>query len=188
MANFLFNIEFSSKADLNRTLVSNIGRVIVKKLAVKFEGNEVLSIDDFDIFACYRDLWKTDSEKRAVNAVRQGIVHSGSCTENCMKLQINAKDKSAPNSQDDAIAKAYGNKFTIPLNFEMLESLIPYYQLGLRNHLCYEITFSEYGKVNIASGHATTPNAKYELKDIALEYEIVTQPDLASPISTEYQK
>ena len=45
-------------------LVSNIGRTIVKKLAVKFEGNEILSVDDFDIFACYQDLWKTRPEKR----------------------------------------------------------------------------------------------------------------------------
>ena len=44
--------------------MSNIGRAIVKKLAVKFEGNEILSVDDFDIFACYPDLWKTKSEKR----------------------------------------------------------------------------------------------------------------------------
>ena len=29
--------------------MSNIGRAIVKKLAVKFEGNEILSVDDFDI-------------------------------------------------------------------------------------------------------------------------------------------
>ena len=62
--NLSFNIEFISTADLNRTLVSNIGRAIVKKLAVKFEGNEILSIQDFDMFACYRDLWKTRSEKR----------------------------------------------------------------------------------------------------------------------------
>ena len=26
-------------------LVSNIGRAIIKKLAVKFEGNEILSVD-----------------------------------------------------------------------------------------------------------------------------------------------
>ena len=49
---------------LNRTLVSNIGRAIIKKLAVKFEGNEILSIDDYDLLVCYRDLWKTKSEKR----------------------------------------------------------------------------------------------------------------------------
>ena len=52
-ANLSFNIELSSSADTKRTLVSNIGRAIIKKLAVKFEGNEILSIDNFDIFACY---------------------------------------------------------------------------------------------------------------------------------------
>ena len=63
-ANLSFIIELSSTVDANRTLVSNIGRTIIKKLAVKFEWNEILSIEDFDIFACYRDLWKTASEKR----------------------------------------------------------------------------------------------------------------------------
>ena len=37
-ANLSFNIELSSMADPIRTLVSYIGRVIVKKLSVKFEG------------------------------------------------------------------------------------------------------------------------------------------------------
>ena len=64
MANLSFNIELTSTIDANRTLVSNIGRAIMKKLAVKFEGKEIMSIDDYDIFACYRDLWKTKSEKR----------------------------------------------------------------------------------------------------------------------------
>ena len=63
-ANFSFNIELSSTIDANRTLESNIGRAIIKKLAVKFEGNEILSIDDFEIFICYQDLWKTKSKKR----------------------------------------------------------------------------------------------------------------------------
>ena len=53
MANLSFNIELTSAVDANRTLVSNIGRAIVKKLAVKFEGNEIMSVDDFDVFACY---------------------------------------------------------------------------------------------------------------------------------------
>ena len=62
--NLSFNIELSSAADPTRMLVSNIGRAIIKKLAAKFEANEILSIDDFEIFACYRNLWKTRSEKR----------------------------------------------------------------------------------------------------------------------------
>ena len=44
MVNLSFHIELTSTIDLNRTLVSNIGRAIIKKLAVKFEGNEILSI------------------------------------------------------------------------------------------------------------------------------------------------
>ena len=144
-ANLSFNTELSSTTDANRTPVSNIGRAIIKKLAVKFEGNEISSVDDFDIFACYRDLWKTKSEKR--NAIRQGIVSSGSCTNNCMKLRINAGDKNAGNAQDKAIADAYGNKFIMPLDFEMLDSAAPYYQAGLGNRLCYEITFNDYNRV-----------------------------------------
>ena len=142
MANLSFNIELTSTVDANRTLVSNIGRAIVKKLAVKFEGNEIMSVDDFDVFACFQDLWKTKSEKR--NAIQQGIISNDGCTENCIKLGINAGDKNAGNAQDKAIADAYRNKFIIPLDFEMLDSAAPYYQAGLGNRLCYELTFNDY--------------------------------------------
>ena len=139
--------------------MSNIGRAVIKKLAVKFEGNEILSIDGFDILACYQDLWKTRSEKR--NAVRQGIISSDSCTENCIKLRIGAGDKSTSNKQDNAIFDAYGNKFIIPFDFEMLDSSAPYYQAGLRNRLCYEIMFNDYNQVTKSA--AASPEAKYEI-------------------------
>ena len=111
-ANLSFNTELSSTTDLNRTLVSNIGRAIMKKLAVKFEGNEIMSVDNYDIFACYQDPWKTKSEKK--NAICQGIISTDGFTVNCMKLKINAKDKSALVTQDKAFADAYVNKFIIP--------------------------------------------------------------------------
>ena len=177
-----FNIELTSTADQNRTLVSNIGRAIVQKLAVKFEGKEILCIDDFDIFACYRDLWKTASEKK--NAVCQGIISTdGDLTLSCMKLRVNAGDKSTTPAKDNAIAEAYGNKFIIPLDFEMLESVMPYYQVGLGNRLCYEITTNYYNRVINSSKN----DATYKITDISLEYEIVTQPNLARHISDEYQ-
>ena len=58
-------------------------------------------------------------------------------------MRINAGDKNPSNAQDKAIADAYGNKFIIPLDFEMLDSAAPYYQVGLGNRLCYELTFTE---------------------------------------------
>ena len=145
MANLIFNIELTSDIDANRTLVSNIGRAIIKKLAVKFEANKIMSVDDFDVFACYRDLWKTKSEKR--NAIRQGIISNDGCMENCIKLRINAGDKNASNAQDKATADVYGNKFITPLDFEMLDSAVPYYQAGLENRLCYELTFNDSNRV-----------------------------------------
>ena len=180
-ANLSFNIELTSTADPNRTLVSNIGRAIIQKLAVKFEGEDILCIDDFDIFACYRDLWKTKSVKK--NAVRQGISTDGDLTLNCMKLRINAGDKSTAPPKDNAIAEAYGNKFIIPLDFEMLESVMPYYQVGLRNRLCYKIMTNYYNQVI----NSMKTDAMYKITDISLEYEIVTQPNLMRHISDEYQ-
>ena len=47
--------------------MSNIGRAILKKLAVKFEGNEIMSVYNYDIFTCYRDLWKTKSVYEVYN-------------------------------------------------------------------------------------------------------------------------
>ena len=103
-----------------------------------------------------------------------------------MRLRINTADKSATPAEDKAIADAYGNKFIIPLGFEMLDSSAPYYQAGLGNRLCYEITFNNYNRV--INSAVASPDAKYKMKDISLEYEIVTQPDLARSIADEYQK
>ena len=172
-ANLSFNIELTSTVDQNRTLVSNIRRAIVKKLAVKFEGNDIMSIDDFDVLTCYQDLWKTKSEKR--NAIGQGIISNDGCTENCIKLRINAGNKDATNAQDKAIADAYGNRFIIPLDFEMLDSAAPYYQAGLGNRLCYELTFNDYNRVTKSGvSSSKVPDVKYKITDISLEYEIAT--------------
>ena len=56
MTNLSFNIELTSTVDANRTLVSNIGRAIIKKLAVKFEGNEIMSVDDFSVCMLLRSM------------------------------------------------------------------------------------------------------------------------------------
>ena len=108
--------------------------------------------------------------------------------ENCIKLRINAVDKSTSNAQYKAIADAYGNKFIIPLDFEMLDSAAPYYQAGLGNRLCYELTSNNYNRVT-KSGVSSpkVPDAKYKVTGISLEYEIATQPDLARSIRSEYE-
>ena len=71
MANLSFNIELTNT---NRTLVKNIGRAIVKKLAVKFEGNEIMSVDNFDVFDVL-DLVENFSDKWLAFLWEQTVPH-----------------------------------------------------------------------------------------------------------------
>ena len=52
-----FNISLLG-TDVNRTLVKNLGRNIIRKLIVKLEGNEIISINDYDILYSYYECWK----------------------------------------------------------------------------------------------------------------------------------
>ena len=105
-----------------------------------------------------------------------------------MRLRINAGDKNSTIGQGYAIAKAYGDKFIFSLEFEMLDSAMPYYQAGLGNRLCYKITFNKYGKfINASLEQTPSSDATCKITDITLEYEVVTQPDLTSRIATKHQ-
>ena len=68
-----FNISLSG-TDADRTLVGNLGRNVIRKLVVKLEGNEIISIDDYDILYSYYDCWKSTTER--LSAVFQGIVEA----------------------------------------------------------------------------------------------------------------
>ena len=78
-----FNTSLSG-TDVNRTLVKSLCSNIVRKLVVKLEGDEIISVDDYDILYSYHDGWKSTTERR--NAVFQGIVEVGGQTENAIKL------------------------------------------------------------------------------------------------------
>ena len=134
------------------------------------------------------EIYGKQSQKREMLSVKVLIISNDGCTENCIKLKINAGNKDATNAQDKAIADAYRNKFIILLDFEMLDSAAPYYQAGLGNRLCYELTFNDYNRVT-KSGVSSpkVPDARYKITHISLEYEIATQPDLARSIRSEYQ-
>ena len=95
-----FNISLVG-TDVNRTLVGNLGRNIIRKLVVKLEGNEIISTDDYDILYSFYDCWKCTNER--LNAVFQGIVEADGQTENAIKHRINSGDK-ANNAKDQTVA------------------------------------------------------------------------------------
>ena len=175
-----FNITLAG-TDVNRTLVGNLGGNIIRKLVVKLEGNEIISIDDYDILYSYYDCWKCKTER--LNAVFQGIVETDGQTENAIKHRINATDK-ANNAKDQTVASIYDNRFCIPLDFEILESNLPLYQHGLGSHLTYELTFADYSDVI----KSTDSDATYTISNISLEFDTIINSSLASQIRTEYMK
>ena len=175
-----FNISLVG-TDVNRTLVGNLGRNTIRKLVVKLEGNEIISIDDYDVLYSYYDCWKCTTER--LNAVFQGIVEAEGQTENAIKHWINAGDK-ANDAKDQTVASMYDNRFCIPLDFEILESSLPLYQYGLGSPLTYELTFANYSNVI----KAMNPNATYTISNINLEFDTVINASLASQIRTEYMK
>ena len=175
-----FNITLVG-TDVNRTLVENLGRNIIRKLVVKLEGNEITSTDNYDVLYSYYDCWKTVTER--CNAIFQGIVEAEGQTENAIKHQINATDK-ASNAKDQTVASIYDNRFCIPLDFEILEASFPLYQYGLGSHLTYELTFADYSHVI----KSMDPDATYTISNISLEFDTIINASLASQIRTKYMK
>ena len=165
--------------DVYRTLVKNLGRNIIRKLIVKLEGNEIISIDDYDILFSYYDCWKTKTER--LNPVFQGIVEADGQSENAIKHRINATNKTN-DAKDQTVASIYDNRFCIPLDFE---SSLPFCQYGLGSHLTYELTFADYSDVI----KATDSDATYTISNISLEFDTVINASLASQIRTRiYEK
>ena len=115
-ARLAFTIALDSE-DANRTVVQNLGRAIVKKLSIKISGNEVMSIDDCDVFHCYNDLWKTAPER--ANGHYQGI--DASDNRNTTWIRVSAGNGDSRVVADKAIADAFGDRFITPLDFELLE-------------------------------------------------------------------
>ena len=134
-ARLAFTIMLSSE-DANRTMVQNLGRAIDKKSTIKISGNEVMSIDDSDVFHCYNDLWKIAPE--TANCHYQGIDASDS--RNTTRIRVGAGNRDSSVAADKAIADVFGDRFLTPLDFELLESHMPFYQSTLGDRPEYELT------------------------------------------------
>eukprot|EP00061_Rhincodon_typus_P018089 g47112.t1 len=178
-ARLAFTITLHHTTDANRSVVQNLGRAVVKKTVIKINGNEVMSVDDSDVYYCYNDLWKTAQEP--ANSQYQSI--DTSMDRNATKRWIGAGDASADNATDNAISAACGNRYYIPLDFELLESHMLFYQSALSDHLEYELTFNDYSRVITATDDATV---RYTIDNIGLEYDMVTQPELARMIRGQH--
>ena len=132
-------------------------------------------LDNADVFKCYADLWLSENTRK--DSVYQGIQSA-----NVAKLRINARNKDTTKLADVAVAKAFNNRFYIPLDFELLTSHLPFCQSALGDRLSYELTFNNYSDVIVS----TDTSAVYKITGISLEFDMVTNPDLTRLIKMQY--
>ena len=100
---------------------------------------------------------------------------------NIIKHRVGAGNASA-DAEDQAIAGAFKNRFCIPLDFELLETHMPFYQAGLGDRLEYELTFNDYNKVI----NSTDADSSYVISNICLEFDMVTDSELARQIRQQF--
>ena len=172
-----FNIELESEADANRTVVNNLGRAIIRKVSVKLEGRELLCLNEANVFLTYCDLWLTTQQRE--DAIYQGIIKSA----NALKHRINAGDKT-DNKKDKIMTSIFKNRFCIPLEFELIHTHAPFFPGALNEKLSYELTFNSYDQVLLSSD----TNAKYQISNISLEFDIVMHKELARMVLQKYQQ
>lgn len=137
---------------------SNVGRNIVDTITMKIGGRTINQIDKAFIINTFKDFWLT--EKQRTNAVMQGI----------------------KSERSGAIATAYGNRYSIPIESEIFDDYMPFYPSALLESVEYNIRFNE-PKYMITG---TSTKKDYSVENIQLEYETVSNLELADQIETMY--
>ena len=178
-----FDIDLTSAAN-TRHVVNNLGKAIVTKLIISYEGNEIQSIQDFDVFQIYNDMWKTKHDQSLL--ISQGLDDEG----NINKIRSGANGAiAAASAKEKAVAAAYSKKFSIPIGsyFELTKHLPT---VMINDRLSFILHFASYGSVINDPGTGTGQSAKpadgtYSISKISLEFDKVTDASKANETRVE---
>jgi len=148
------------------------------------EGNEVLSINNYDEIKTYIDFWM--SKKNKARRVFQGIDDA-----DALKLRVSSEGATG-DAGKTAVAKTFGNRFRIPIDFELLDDAGPYHQASLADKLEIKLTFNDKKAVILGStatlAAAADNDYDYSVTDIRVEWDQITSPSLASSMRSAYQR
>ena len=176
-------LKVTSAKDKARYIVNNVSRKLIKTLKIRFEGNEVLSIDNYDVLKGYFDLFLSKHEK--AKRVYQGIQPA-----NGLKLRVESNGATGT-ANETAIKTTLGNRFMIPIDFELLKDIGPYYQAGIGDKLEVELTFNDTSAVIFGStatlAAASDSDYNYQFSDIKTEWDQITDKNLANAMHSRYQ-
>ena len=178
-----FDIELISSL-LTVYIVNNLAKALITQLSVNYEGNEIFTIQDFDIWQIIKDLWLTKNERNLL--IEQGLDDEGNI--NKVRIKANSAEASA-STKEKAIAKVFGNNFCIPLG-QYFELTKHYPMVLIADRLSFKLRFAPYHQVIIDAGttSGTTkkdPDGSYKITNIALEFDKVEDLHLSQATESE---
>ena len=172
---FNLYIESTEKA---RSVVNNMGRVLVKKKAIMLGSKDIDTINNSDIYDTYKDLYL--SEKEREEKLLQGIQLA-----NGLKARVGTKKANGTaltmTTQENVIKKMFHKRFAISLDFDFFKD--PVYPYGLKEDLIVRLGLNSSEKVILCTGDIA---ATYKLLDISLEYDAIFNELYATTIGEMY--
>jgi len=151
--------------DANRYLVNNIGRNLVSRFKVKLAGEIIQDIAKYDLFKTYHDLYKTET------SIEQGIN-----SEKLRKIRAGAANKATTGvERETAINGAYGTKYIIPLDHEILTDHGVFYPRPLSSSLEFELTLAEAKDVvtGADSSKVAANVPAFTMTNLELQYAVI---------------
>ena len=175
---FHLSADLDISGDNKNSVVNNLGRNLISKLVVKWGSETILQIDNYSIFATFKDLWLTEEERK--NMVFQGIQ-----SDNLRKLRsgVARADVTDETASELTLKSVYGEKYKIPLDFELLTTHAPFYKFPIEEDVIFEIRLAPKEDIIVTT---TTANMNYKLKNICLEYETVTDERMARELTNKF--
>ena len=162
--------------DDGNSVVNNLGRNLISKLIVKFGAETLFSLSEYNLYSTFKDLFLTKSQRE--NLVFQGIQESTFRALRSIKKTTN-------DATQARLLEIYKTKYKIPLDFEFLTTEGPLFTYAIEEDLIFELTLSPVRDVIVTS---ETKDWNYELNNICLEYDTVTNEELARSLKNIYEQ
>ena len=167
-----------STAD-KRHCVNNIGRNIVNRMKVKFAGECLLDLNRYDLYHTYKDLFMLPKE-------RDVLVEQGVGTDTLRKMRSSSSNKGS-DAEATALSTAYGTKYVIPLDFEVLKTHGVFYPRILSSDMRFEVTLADTTNLLQGTDSALTGAIHdYSMTNLQLQYETIHSDTLARSAAAEY--
>ena len=159
-------------------VVSNVGRVLVKKKVLMLVSKDIDTINNSDMYDKYKGLYL--SKKEHEEKLLQGIQWV-----NGLKAQVSGKKTDGTalivRTQENAIKKTFDKRFAILLDFDFFKH--PVYPYGLIENLIVRLELNSSENVILCTGDSS---ASYKLLDISLEYDAIFDERYATTIGEMY--